>query len=100
MLEAIRRAEKFVFLEMYIFADDTVGQQFAKALEEAAARNVRVLVVYDALGSRRTAKTFFGRMRSKGIRVVAFNPILRAFRGLGYRRRNHRKLLLIDGRCA
>jgi cardiolipin synthase len=98
MLEAIARAEQHIFLEMYIFADDSTGQRFARALGERARAGVAVWVVYDADGSRDTPRKFFDEMRSQGIQVFEFNPIHRFFYGLRLRSRNHGKLLLVDGR--
>ncbi len=100
MLEAVARAERCVYLEMYIFADDAVGRRFAKALADRARDGLEVRVLYDAVGSKDTPRDFFGWMRSQGVRVVEFNPIPRFFSGLRFRRRNHRKLLIVDGRVA
>lgn len=98
MLEAIAGAERSVYLETYLFADDSVGQRFARALADRARAGVEVRVLYDAVGSRTTPRDFFGWMRSQGICVVEFNPLPRLLLGLRFRRRNHRKLLLVDGR--
>jgi len=100
MLEAIARAERFIYLEMYIFAGDFAGQRFARALAARAQEGLQVSVLYDAVGSRDTPRDFFGWMRSQGVRVVEFNPFPRFFRGFRFRRRNHRKLLVVDGRVA
>jgi len=100
MLEAVARAERCVYLEMYRFADDAVGRRFARALADRARAGLEVRVLYDAVGSRDTPRDFFGRLRAEGVRVVEFNPIPRFFSGLRYRRRNHRKLLIVDGRVA
>lgn len=100
MLEAIARAERSIFLEMYIFADDAVGQRFARALAQRARDGLDVRVVYDSAGSRDSAREFFGWMRSQGVRVAEFHPLHRLFHGFRFRRRNHRKLLVVDGRVA
>ena len=100
MLEAVARAERSVYLETYIFADDSVGQRFAKALAARARDGLEVRVLYDAVGSQETPRDFFGWMRSQGVRVVEFNPIPRLLFGFRFRRRNHRKLLTVDGRVA
>lgn len=100
MLEAIRGATRSVYLETYIFADDSTGRRFADALAERARAGVEVRVIYDAVGSIGSARDFFGAIRSAGARVVEFHPVLLAFQGFSYRRRDHRKLLVIDGREA
>ena len=100
MLEAIAGARQFVLLETYIFSDDFVGRQFARALASKALEGVHVRVLVDSLGSRATPREFFGWMRSQGIRVQAFHPIRPFLHGLRYRSRNHRKVLIIDGSTA
>lgn len=100
MLEAIRRAERFILLEMYTFADDFVGRRFADALTERARAGVDVRVLYDAGGSRDAARDFFGSMRLQGVRVVAHLPLARALGRFQIFGRDHRKLLIVDGRIA
>ena len=100
MLAAIDSARRTVHLETFIFADDATGQRFADALMRAADRGIDVTVLYDALGSWNTGGAFFKAMRRRGIKARAFNPIwpwpglLRLFR------RDHRKLLAVDGEVA
>ena len=100
MLEAIAGARQFILLETYIFSDDFVGQRFARALASKAREGVDVRILYDSLGSRATPRDFFGWMRSQGVCVQAFHPIRPFLYGLRYRSRNHRKVLIIDGRRA
>ena len=100
MLTAIAGARQFILLETYMFSDDFVGQRFARALASKAQEGVDVRVLYDSLGSRAAPRAFFGWMRSQGIRVQAFHPIRPFLHGLQYRSRNHRKVLIIDGRMA
>ena len=100
MMEAIGRAERHILLEMYFFADDSVGRGFADALSERARAGVEVRILYDAAGSRETPREFFGRMRAAGARVAEFRPLLRSLRLFRLPRRNHRKLLVVDGRTA
>ncbi len=100
MLRAIRSARYRVRLETYIFADDAVGQAFARELVAAAARGVKVEVLYDWLGSWLTRRSFFRELRAAGVDARAFNPL--ALLG-GVRRllcRDHRKLLAVDGEVA
>ena len=95
-LDAIRRAERTVFFEMYIFADDEVGKVFADALAERAREGVYVCVVYDWLGSSRM-RTLTSRMRAAGVHVRVFNPP-RLDSPLGWFTRDHRKTIAVDGK--
>ncbi len=104
MLAAIHSARDNINLEMYILSDGQIGQMMANALIERAHHGVRVNVIYDSLGSLQTPGSFFDNLRSNGIAVVAFNP-LSPFRARHWSltqltRRDHRKLLIIDGRVA
>jgi len=98
MLEAIESAREEVFLEVYSFALDEVGLLFIEALGAAARRGVRVRVVIDGWGSAPHAHEVAGRLEATGCDVEIFNRILVAL--LGRWRRNHRKILAVDGLVA
>ena len=95
-LEAIRAAERTIFFEMYIFADDAIGREFAEALAARARAGVRVCVVYDWLGSSRMGG-LNAVMRDGGAEVRVFNP-LRLDSPLGWFTRDHRKTIVVDGK--
>ncbi|MEO5763774.1 MAG: phospholipase D-like domain-containing protein [Casimicrobiaceae bacterium] len=97
-LDAIRHAERTVFFESYIFADDEVGKAFADALAERARQGVYVCVVYDWLGSSRM-RTLTATMRAAGVHVRVFNPP-RLDSPLGWFTRDHRKTIAVDGKVA
>lgn len=100
MLDAIRQARRKIRLEVYMFIDDAVGELFGRALVEAAQRGVQVKVLYDWLGSLETRRSFFRRLRAQGVDVRAFKPLSFA-RGIGALiRRDHRKILVVDGEIA
>lgn len=100
---AITQAERQVLLEMYWFADDRVGRRIAIRLIAAAQRGVECAVIYDALGSYETSSAFFLELRAGGVAVIEFNPLRpwsRRFRWSGLMHRDHRKMLVVDGRLA
>lgn len=98
MLAAIDSAKKSVALSSYIFKDDVCGRRFADALENASRRGVDVRVLIDALGSTHGGRSVYRLLRRRGLNVRRFMPSL----GLPFFRfanlRNHRKLLLVDGK--
>jgi cardiolipin synthase len=101
MLEAIREAESQVLLEMYWLDSDRTGRTFAQALLDAAARGVEVAVMYDSLGSWEADETMFEALAAGGVKLVEYNPLLpwkKRFRIGRLTLRDHRKLLVIDGR--
>ena len=102
MLAAIRGARNHINLETYIIEDDEIGRQFADVLLERQARGVQVNVIYDSIGGIGTPKAFFDRLRAGGIAVLEFNPV-NPFASMTpwlINNRDHRKLLVVDGRIA
>ncbi|HET7237384.1 MAG TPA: cardiolipin synthase, partial [Terrimicrobiaceae bacterium] len=102
MFAAIRKATNHINLETYIFEDDEIGRQFADLLLEKQMEGIQVNLIYDSVGSLKTPKSFFDRLKQAGIAVTEFNPVnpLAAKKGWQINKRDHRKLLLIDGHTA
>ncbi|HEX4882128.1 MAG TPA: phospholipase D-like domain-containing protein [Porticoccaceae bacterium] len=99
MLAAIRAAHTTIDLATYIFENNALGRDFVAALAEAGARGVRVRVLLDGLGEW-YSRGIRGRLRGAGIAVRRFNPPRLLPPSLNINLRNHRKLLLVDGRIA
>lgn len=98
-LEAIRCAREWVHFENYIFKSDTIGQRLADAFIERARAGVRVRVLYDWYGSWDVPNSFWESLRAGGVDVRVVNPP-QAFDPLAVLRRDHRKLLAVDGTYA
>lgn len=100
MMGAIRQAREHINLETYIFDQDELGQQFANLLIEKQRAGVQVNIIYDSVGTLGTPAAFFERMRKAGIRMVEFNPVnpLKAASGWRLNNRDHRKILVVDGK--
>ena len=96
MLAEIDAAKISVCLEIYNFQDSPVGIRFREALVRACERGARVRVLVDAVGSYFLPVKFWERLRSAGGDVRVFNPV--TLKRLIIR--NHRKLLVCDGRVA
>jgi cardiolipin synthase len=92
-------AGKHVHLLCYIFADDETGRRVADALIRAAKRGVQCRLLLDGLGSKKSLRTLTPRLRAEGIEVVELLPIgLFRRKGARFDLRNHRKIVVIDGR--
>ncbi|MDO8458897.1 MAG: cardiolipin synthase [Burkholderiaceae bacterium] len=102
MMQAIGAAKDHINLETYIFDQDPVGLQFADLLMERQRSGVQVHIIYDAIGTIGTPQEFFDRMREAGIHLVAFNPVnpLKLVGPWAPNNRDHRKILVVDGRVA
>jgi cardiolipin synthase len=99
MLEAIENARRRIHLETYILRADTIGLEFLKALEEKARAGVEVRLLYDSIGSLTLDESALEPLRAAGGEIVSFNPVL-SFIRFAPRRRDHRKILVVDGRVA
>jgi cardiolipin synthase A/B len=98
-LAAIARAKRWVHLDNYIFANDEIGNRFADALSAKAAEGVRVRVLHDWFGCMDVPRSFWKSMREAGVQVKAVNPPASG-PPLGAIRRDHRKLIAVDGEYA
>jgi len=102
MFKAIQNAKDHINLESYIFEDDETGCKFTELLLQKREEGVQVNVIYDSLGSMKVADVFFQRLRDGGIQVVNFNPLnpLTSPEKWGLTHRDHRKILIVDGKVA
>ena len=99
-LETIAAAEDRIFFESYIIHEDEQGKVFADALIKKAKEGVEVKLVYDWLGGfGKTSRGYWKRLRDGGIDVRVYNPP-RFSDPLGFVTRDHRKILVVDGRTA
>ena len=100
MLAGIRSAKKRIDMESYTF-DDVEGDLFARELLKRHAAGVEVNLIYDAWGSLETPTKIFDRLRAHGVHVVEFNPVdPTSVVDTSANHRDHRKLLIIDGKTA
>jgi cardiolipin synthase len=100
MLEAIEDAKREVLLEMYWIGADAVGTRFRAALASAAGRGADVRVIHDAVGSFGVDEAWWRPLRDAGGRVAVFRslaPWRARFDAALITRRDHRKVLAVDG---
>lgn len=102
MMTAIRKAKDHIHLETYIFDQDELGLEFARLLIEKQQAGVEVNIIYDSVGTIGTPQGFFDNMKAAGIHLLAFNPVNPTkLRGpWSPNRRDHRKILIVDGEVA
>jgi cardiolipin synthase A/B len=98
MLEAIKQAKKRINFETYVFKDETIGEEFLVALEQAAQRGVVVRMILDPIGSV-LSDANQERLKNAGVQLSWFNPLqFWALEETNYR--THRKTLVVDGDVA
>ena len=100
MYQEMESALHHIHLQSYIFEDDKTGQRFKDLLVKKAAQGVEVKVMVDGVGSFFLKKPIIDEMRNAGIDVIVFSPLrlIMPFSKINYR--NHRKVLVIDGKIA
>ncbi len=97
MLDQLRKAEKFIFMEYFIIERGEMLDSIVEILEEKAAKGLDVRFMYDSFGSILKAPGDFVRqMRAKGIKCYEFNTF-RSILDSRYNNRDHRKICVIDG---
>src|SRR5689334_23504040 len=99
MLEAIEGASNYVLMEMYLVESGELTDRFVAALAAAATRGLKVCVVLDGFGSLALSTADRGRLTQAGVDLRFYNA-LRWRKKLRNFMRDHRKLLVIDGRRA
>ncbi len=96
----IREAKNYVLIQFFTIIDDELGRQLKQVLLDAAARGVRVYLLYDSIGSRKLTRSYLKDLHAGGVQAVPFRTG-RGWRGrtrLNFR--NHRKIVVVDGkRC-
>ena len=98
LLKDIAEATHHIHINIYIFEDDALGRLVADALMTKARQGVKVRLIYDDVGCWRVGNRFFEQMREAGVEVVPFLPVHFPSFTSKVNYRNHRKIIVIDGR--
>lgn len=99
MFAAMSEARTQINLESYILEDVQFesGTNLSGLLLAKRAQGVEVNVIYDAIGSSHTPKSFFEKLRAGGVNCCEFNPVMLPWK---LNHRDHRKILVVDGSLA
>jgi len=98
MIDAINRAEHSINMMTYIFDNDSAGKKFVEALKNASQRGVEVRIIIDDVGARYSFPSITRLLRYTGIKVARFLPTMLPWRTPYVNLRNHRKIMVLDGR--
>lgn len=96
--EAIISARKSIHIQFYIWQPDEIGKRLRDLLIERAQAGVQVRFLYDQIGSMRLKHAFLKPMLDAGVQVASFLPGLSFRERWSFNLRNHRKLVVSDGR--
>ncbi len=100
LLEELSRAEKFIFIELFILEEGIMWSGVSEILKRKAAEGVDVRIIYDDLGCMyKLPRRYNKKIEEMGIKCAVFNPF-RPFITNIQNNRDHRKIIVIDGRLA
>ena len=97
IFEACEEATEFIHLQYYIFIKGELADRFIEIFEKKIKEGVSVRLIYDAVGSFEPRQKHLRRLRQIGVQVEAFMPV-RFGRLARLNYRNHRKILIVDGK--
>ncbi|WP_418981987.1 cardiolipin synthase [Alistipes sp.] len=100
LIAALQRATRSIHMEYYIIRDDRIGRTIAEILIRKAHAGLEVRVIYDAVGSWRLSRSMLRRMHAAGVETAAYEPIRFPWFTGRVTHRNHRKIVVTDGRIA
>lgn len=98
MLDAISDAKEHIHLQSYIIEDDNMGRKFREVLIRKAKEGVEVRLMFDGFGSRLLGKEYLQELKDAGVEILNFSPFRWFFLPLFANYRNHRKILVVDGK--
>ena len=100
MFAGISQARDYVLVQTYVLRDDELGRSLKACLLERASCGIRVYVLYDELGSYGLPRAYLDELRAGGVAVRAFHTIRPRVNPFHVNFRNHRKIVVVDGRVA
>jgi cardiolipin synthase len=100
ILEALESARSYIYLQYYIFEEGELTGKLLKLFEAKKEEGVRVKMIYDGIGSYSLSRRYIEKLKAHGVEVYPFLPFRfgRFLSSLNYR--NHRKIIVVDGRVA
>ena len=98
MFEAIRNATNHIHIEFFIFEDDKLSNELRELLIQKSREGVRVRMIYDYVGSINLSSRYLHSLRYAGVYVRPFLPLRLRLRRSKINYRNHRKLVVVDGK--
>ncbi|MDR2885254.1 MAG: cardiolipin synthase, partial [Rikenellaceae bacterium] len=98
IFDALREAKESIHLEYYIFENDRLGERVGKILMEKAQKGIEVRLIYDDVGSWSLTQGYVRKLRAAGVKVGCFMPVAFPWLTSTVNYRNHRKIIVVDGR--
>jgi len=100
ILEGIDAAQEYVLFQFFIVKDDEIGREVQQRLMARAREGVRVFFLYDEVGSHSLPSRYLSELRDAGVSVTSFNSRKGPTNRFQVNFRNHRKVVVVDGKAA
>ena len=98
IIEGFNRAEEYILIQFYIVRDDDLGKRIKDKLIERAQAGVQVSFLYDEIGSHGLSSPYLDDLQAAGVDIHAFNTRKGRRNRFQINFRNHRKIVVVDGR--
>ncbi|MFM2243176.1 MAG: cardiolipin synthase [Verrucomicrobiota bacterium] len=100
IFRSIAAAERYLLINFYIVKHDRLGRRFQQALIDRAKAGVRVHFLYDEIGSNKLSRAYLRELEAAGIVHHSFGANRHWWSRLQINFRNHRKIIVVDGKEA
>jgi cardiolipin synthase len=100
IFKSLEAADKYIYLLYYIFEEGQLADRLITLFEKKVKKGVKVKIIYDGVGSYSLSKNYISKLKSVGVEVYPFLPFKfgRFLASINYR--NHRKIIIVDGKVA
>ncbi|QBA63646.1 cardiolipin synthase [Muriicola soli] len=100
ILKALEEAKNYIYLQYYIFEEGELTAKLLTLFEKKIAEGVEVKLIFDGVGSYSLSRSYIKKLKTAGVEVYPFLPFRfgRFLSSLNYR--NHRKIIVVDGKIA
>jgi cardiolipin synthase len=100
IFEAIENADEYILIQFFIIRDDRLGRKLQQALIEKSRQGVHCSLLYDGIGSFALPNSYVTKLQRSGVDVRVFRSHTGTFNRFQFNFRNHRKIVIVDGRVA
>jgi cardiolipin synthase len=95
---AIREAKKYILIQSFIVEDDKLGNELRGLLEQRSRAGIRIYFIYDEIGSHKIGRRYVRSLRESGVEIHDFHSTQGPSNRFQINFRNHRKIIVVDGR--
>lgn len=100
LITRLKEAKHHIHLEYYKFEEDKIGKSILELLRQKASQGVKIRMIVDALGSNHISDATIENLKSTGVELRKYNPVLFSSLANRVNYRDHRKIVIIDGRIS